>query len=111
MIIPRCANYDARFLLGVINSTVVRFFWLNTFRDDRKTFPKIKGEYLKLLPICNPTIDGHDALVALVDRILKAKRADAAADTAALEREIDEWVYRLYGLTAEEIKIVEEGSR
>jgi len=41
------------------------------------------------------------------DRILKAKRAD----TAALEREIDERVYRLYGLTAEEIRIVEEAGK
>jgi hypothetical protein len=48
------------------------------------------------------------ALVAFADRILKAKRTDATADTATLEREIDERVYRLYGLTAEEIKIVEE---
>jgi methylase of polypeptide subunit release factors len=111
MIIPRCANYDARFLLGVINSIVMRFYWLNTFKDDRKTFPKIKGEYLKLLPICSPTADEHDALVALVDRILKAKRADEAANTAALEREIDERVYRLYGLTAEEIKVVEEAGK
>ena len=111
MIIPRSTDYDARFLLGVINSTVTRFFWLNTFKDDRKTFPKIKGEYLKLLPICNPTVAEHDALVALVDQILKAKRADGAADTAALEREIDQRVDRLYGLTAEEIKIVEEASR
>ena len=38
------------------------------------------------------------------------KRADPAADTEALEREIDERVYRLYGLTEDEIKIV-EGSR
>ena len=43
--------------------------------------------------------------------LLKAKRSDGAADTAALEREIDERVYRLYGLTAEEIKIVEESSK
>ncbi len=41
------------------------------------------------------------------DRILAAKRADAAADVSAWEREIDERVYRLYGLTAAEIKIVE----
>ncbi len=53
----------------------------------------------------------HDALVAPVDRILKAKRADAAADTAALEREIDKRVNGLYGLTAEEIKIVEEARK
>jgi len=43
-----------------------------------------------------------------VDKILAAKRADAAADVSAWEREIDERVYRLYGLTPEEIKIVEE---
>jgi len=49
--------------------------------------------------------------VKLVERILAAKRADAAADVSAWEREIDERVYRLYGLAAEEIKIVEEDGR
>jgi len=36
------------------------------------------------------------------------ERPDAVADTFALEREIDERVYRLYGLTPEEIKLVVE---
>jgi len=51
-----------------------------------------------------------DALVKRVDQILAAKRANPAADTSAWEREIDERVYRLYGLTPEEIKVVEEGA-
>ena len=38
----------------------------------------------------------------LVDRIIKAKTADADADTEDWEREIDRLVYELYGLTAEE---------
>jgi hypothetical protein len=50
----------------------------------------------------------HDAIVKLVERILAAKRADPDADTSAWEREIDERVYRLYDLTPDEIKIVEE---
>ncbi len=37
----------------------------------------------------------------------KIRRADADADTRAWEREIDELVYQLYGLTEDEIKIVE----
>ena len=41
------------------------------------------------------------------DRLLAAKQRDAEADTSALEREIDELVYALYGLTPEEIKLVE----
>ena len=47
----------------------------------------------------------------LVDRILAAKQRDAKADVNALERAIDELVYGLYGLTPEEIKIVEGAAR
>jgi len=39
--------------------------------------------------------------------ILAAKRADPQADTSALEGEIDQLVYQLYGLTEDEVKIVE----
>ncbi len=53
----------------------------------------------------------HDALVKLVDQILDGKKSSPTADTSALEREIDSRVYRLYGLTKEEIKIVEEGAK
>ena len=49
----------------------------------------------------------HDVVVSLVDRILAAKQANSTADTSALEREIDQQVYALYGLTPEEIAIVE----
>jgi hypothetical protein len=42
-----------------------------------------------------------------VERILAAKRANPQADTSAWEREIDERVYRLYGLTPAEIKLIE----
>ncbi|MDW8309798.1 MAG: hypothetical protein RMK20_10535 [Verrucomicrobiales bacterium] len=71
----------------------------------------------------------YEAVIALVDKILAAKRADAAADVTVLGRNhrrggtgIDQHVcrtqqrrlaalgYRLYGLTPEEIKIVEEGT-
>ena len=48
---------------------------------------------------------------ALAERVLAAKRADPAADTSALEREIDQRVYALYGLTPDEIKIVEDSTR
>jgi hypothetical protein len=40
--------------------------------------------------------------------ILTTKKTTPQADTSALEREIDLLVYVLYGLTEDEIKIVEE---
>jgi len=48
---------------------------------------------------------------APVDRILAAKARDAGADVSAWEREIDQLVYALYGLTPEEIKIVEGAAK
>lgn len=50
-------------------------------------------------------------IVALVDRILAAKQRDARADTSAMEQEIDRHVYALYGLTPEEIQIVEDAGK
>ena len=41
------------------------------------------------------------------DCILFAKASDPTADTFALEAKVDALVYRLYGLTDEEIAIVE----
>jgi hypothetical protein len=58
-----------------------------------------------------PTIDwtqGREEQIAdLVDRILAAKRANPAADTSGLEAEIDAAVYALYGLSDDEIRIIE----
>jgi len=42
-----------------------------------------------------------------VSQILIAKKQDPNADTNALEREIDQLVYALYGLTEKEIQIIE----
>jgi adenine-specific DNA-methyltransferase len=70
----------------------------------------IKAEFLKDLPLPPLTAQRTKTLAALVDRILAAKRANAAADTSALEREIDQQVYALYGLTPDEVRLVQESS-
>ena len=66
-------------------------------------------------PGANAVPDGspekRKAVERLVDRVLLAKQRDAKADVSALEREIDELVYALYGLTPEEIQIVEGAAK
>ncbi|MGE0680663.1 MAG: hypothetical protein AB7P69_07115 [Candidatus Binatia bacterium] len=68
-------------------------------------------EPVSLLKIKRGTESAQKQFVALVDRILVAKRNDPDADTSALEREIDELVYALYDLTPEEIQIVEGAAK
>lgn len=46
-------------------------------------------------------------IISLVDKILTAKKADSSADTTEWEKLIYQKVYELYGLTDDEIKIVE----
>ncbi|MBE0502110.1 MAG: Eco57I restriction-modification methylase domain-containing protein [Desulfuromonadales bacterium] len=47
------AGISPEMILAFINSDVVAFYWINKFRDDRDTFPKIKGSYIELLPIAS----------------------------------------------------------
>jgi len=50
-------------------------------------------------------------LIPLVSQILSLKKENPAADTSALEREIDALVYELYGLTEAEIGVIEQISK
>ena len=63
--------------------------------------------FLFLVPIPKINEANQTKLTALVNQILAAKEADPKADTSTLEQEIDQIVYELYGLTSEEIAIVE----
>ena len=114
------------FLLGVLNSKLLRALWIGRFYDQRETFPKIKGTYLKELPIALPDLPKpadrarHDKLVTLVEKMLaltpklRAAKTDSEKATlqnavTATDRQIDQLVYALYALTPEEIALVEGG--
>ena len=99
-------GYDLKYILGLLNSKLY-YFWLY-HRGKRK------GEYLELyreplseIPIKKASDTEQNSIIAIVDKILAAKEKDPQADTSKLEREIDEKVYELYGLTDEEVKVVE----
>lgn len=96
------------FLLGVINSWLISWYHHKCNPKAQKgLFPKVLVSDLKKLPIHCVANSAQHPIVKLVERILEAKTRDAATDTSAWEREIDQMVYHLYGLTEEEIKIVE----
>ena len=98
-------------VLGILNSRLISFWFMHKFgKMQRKTFPQFKVNELADFPLPKNRKDRSSEIAKLVDRILVAKQHDAGADVSALEREIDELVYALYGLTPEEIKLVEEGA-
>ena len=95
-------------IVGQLSSKLL--IWLfrlekNEFDD---LFPKIRLTEFKELPIKHVHSDQEsDEIGQIVNQILDLKKADPKADTSALEAQIDQLVYALYGLTDEEIAIVE----
>ena len=92
------AQVNSLFLLGVLNSKLLRALWIGRFYDQRQTFPKIKGTYLKELPIALPDLkkpadkSRHDRLVLLVDKMLglmpdlRAAKSDSEKATSPERR-------------------------
>ena len=69
--------------------------------------PQIRLDDLKKIPIKLIESDLQSGVSKKVQQILTTKESDPNTDTSALETEIDQLVYQLYGLTEAEIKIVE----
>ena len=67
----------------------------------------IYPEHIRSIAIPPAASSEQATIIDLVDRILAAKQADPQADTSADERVIDMLVYKLYGLTYDEVKIVD----
>ena len=88
--------------LGLLNSKFLDWFFRITSTNNH-----VQRYELEQLPIPEMTTTDRRRLSLLVDHILAAKNADPAADTSAQEDEIDRLVYELYGLTEEEIAVVE----
>jgi predicted house-cleaning noncanonical NTP pyrophosphatase (MazG superfamily) len=83
------------------------YFQINTAKAVRKLFPKIILKDLRQFPIKVISKANQKPYINLVDEIIEKKKQNPLADTKDMEYEIDQLVYELYGLTVEEIKIVE----
>ncbi|MGQ2668361.1 class I SAM-dependent DNA methyltransferase [Campylobacter coli] len=98
-----------KYILAFLNSDfiylmLIKFYMgggiegeLKTNNLEKLSIPKINSKNEKLA----------DELINLVDEILKAKEQDKNANTQELENKINSIVYKLYNLTEEEIKIIE----
>jgi len=76
------------FVLGIINSKLIRLFWIKKYYDNKATFPKIKKEPLESIPIVKYGSEKSLLLTEKVNAILSAKKSNPSADTNALEEEI-----------------------
>ena len=125
IIINPINNYSLKFILGVINSRLITYWFDITFdKFQRAIFPQFKVNELEQFPI--PTLNlsvkaekaKHDKLVLLVDKMLELKQKEVTEKNQQLktmifrqiegvDKAIDKEVYVLYNLTEDEINVVE----
>lgn len=100
---------NLKYLTGVLNSKLIAF-WLKHKGKIQGNLFKIDKEPLLNIPIVNINSKNEklaNKLISLVDEILKAKEQNKNANTQELENKINSLVYKLYNLTEDEIKIIE----
>jgi len=122
MIVYDFKNVNPLFLLAVLNSRITTFWFVNTFdKFQRKIFPQFKVKELAIFPIPNASeqeqeniakkaqlmLDLNKQLQKFGDKFTDERRK-IESEIQKTDQEIDELVYKLYGLSEEEIKIVEE---
>jgi len=116
---------DDRYLLGILNSSLMKLALINICDPVQGGFYRLKIAYISQLPIrvIDFAVPGekarHDRIVALVERMLRLhqeppepappeENENRIREIAATDAEIDSLVCGLYGLTAEETRILEE---
>jgi len=116
-------KFNPKFLLGLLNSRLMSFWFEHKFgKLSRGIFPQFKINELASFPIPCSTEEQQSKLITLVDQMLEtqSRLQQAFSDedkklleqrAAIIDKQIDNMVYKLYGLTEDEVKIVEGGSK
>lgn len=109
VIIVIAKEIETRTLLAILNSSLIGFYIKSTTeKGEQRLFPRVSLKTIRSIPIAKPDIDTASKLRVLTDKVLTLKKANPQADTRILEKQIDQLVYALYGLTAAEIAIIEK---
>jgi len=99
-------RFNHKYLVGLLNSKLIAFWLRNKGKMQGDNY-QIDKEPLLQIPILNATTEQQNLIISLVDKIISAKNKNPLADITNIEKEIDKLIYKIYGLTNEEIAIIE----
>ncbi len=104
-------KYNLFYLQSILNSKIIKFYFNELYYDGTHFYPN----HMKVLPIKHISPEQQKPFIQLVDQILLITKDEDYLENKIklqkvkqLEAEIDQLVYKLYELTLDEIKIIEE---
>jgi len=101
-----------KILCAILNSKLMQSYYWNFAVTNKDSTPQLKRVDLNRFPIKLPSSIQAKKIKELVERIMQFhKEGKSEQDIKNVDYEIDQEIYKLYGLTKEEIKIIEESLR
>jgi hypothetical protein len=127
ILLPSDSDHNLCYVLGIMNSRLIGFAYTLMNPEKGEALAEVKKDHVEHLPIrfinFSDPIDKarHDKMVSLVEQVLDLHKRLKAAKTPddktrlqrqidATDKQIDHLVYDLYGLTEEEVRIIEEAT-
>jgi hypothetical protein len=95
-IYPINKNISLKYCLSIINSNMIKFYWLLNYYDNKATYPKVKKEYIESIPLPQILKENQKPFEKLVDYILFLKTQTDDTMSFYFEQLIDGMVYELY---------------
>ena len=95
-----------RLIVALLNSRIINWYYANNFSNKSKLTVNISKTYLEMIPIPNVNHPNCSVIMDMVDKIQKIDPISPEYDMYI--KKIDSLVYQLYGLSEEEIQIVEK---
>jgi adenine-specific DNA-methyltransferase len=105
-ITERDKSVSLKYVLALLNSKLY-YLWLYHRGKRKGEMLELYQQPLSEIPIRRIPLSGQQPFVDLVDKILLNKQSTDDSDTSGLELEIDKLVYQLYGLSPDEIALIE----
>lgn len=108
-------KYKLKYILALFNSKLLNFVYTSFVQEAGRTFAQVKTVTLKQLPIKVSTNEIQNKFVEIVDSILNLTQNDDYQENIEkqqavkeYENQIDIMVYKLYGLTYQEVLTVDK---
>lgn len=102
---------NTEYILGLLNSQLFDFYYRNEFPAWGDPWAggriQFRGDRMAKIPIVDADPENKKAIADLVNQIQQRMKIDPSSNVGALEKKIDQLVYKLYGLNAQEITLVE----
>ncbi|HAW58860.1 MAG TPA: hypothetical protein DCX03_07590, partial [Bacteroidales bacterium] len=104
-----------KFVTALLNSRALNFYYRTISLETDRVMAQTDIETIETLPVKSVTLQEQQPFIELVDKILAITKDDdylenpiKQANVREYEKQIDQMVYQLYGLTEEEIAIIED---